>query len=344
MSLAGPYVHRIDPIIGSLFGAHLWWYGLSYAVGFLAIFLQLRRHRQHLGLSTRNVYDFTILVSLGGLVGGRLVQVLCYEWPFYSQHPRLIPAVWLGGMATHGVLLGAAAGVLLFALVRRMSFCELTDTLAAPAAVILALARIGNFIDGQSVGSLTDVWWAVKFPDAEGLRHPVVLYDGAKNLLLVPLLLAAGRQRLRPGMATGLFFFLYAFPQIFIDFFRESPATLLAVVAGQAGNLGLLALGLHLLWRHPPRPAESSPDAAPGWLVKASLHPVRLGWRRAVLAGLLLVALVLPSDWTQDIPVRYGLRHPGLRHSSVYPPVDHYRAGMRQQERSMDRSRAGSAS
>ena len=48
----------------------------------------------------------------------------------------------------------------------------------------MGMGRIGNFIDGQIVGSVTDVWWAVQFPDAPGFRHPVVLYDGAKNFLI----------------------------------------------------------------------------------------------------------------------------------------------------------------
>ena len=66
-----------------------------------------------------------------------------------------------------------------------------------PGAFLLGIGRIGNFIDGQIVGRVTDVWWAVKFPDAEGFRHPVVLYDGAKNLLLIPLLLWSRRRERR---------------------------------------------------------------------------------------------------------------------------------------------------
>ena len=65
--------------------------------------------------------------------------------------------------------------------------------IVAPVAPLgLAFGRIGNFIDGQITGSPSDVWWAVQFPDAEGFRHPVVLYDGLKNLLLIPFLLLWG--------------------------------------------------------------------------------------------------------------------------------------------------------
>ena len=118
------------------------------------------------------------------LIGGRAVEVSFDEWDFYRQHPWFVPAYWLGGMATHGLLIGAAVGAWLFATVYRKPFLELADALVIPGAFLMGLGRIGNFIDGQIVGSVTNVPWAVQFPYAAGFRHPVVLYDGAKNLLL----------------------------------------------------------------------------------------------------------------------------------------------------------------
>src|SRR5207237_69108 len=98
--MAGPYVHHIDPIIFSVAGAHVWWYGLSYALGFLNAHVFLRRGREKLGLSLRDVYDVSLFLAIGTLVGGRSLVVFNNEWSFYRQHLRLIPAVWLGGLAT----------------------------------------------------------------------------------------------------------------------------------------------------------------------------------------------------------------------------------------------------
>ena len=78
----------------------------------------------------------------------------------------------------------------------------------------MGLGRIGNFIDGQIVGAVTDVWWAVQFPDAEGFRHPVVLYDGMKNLLLMPYLLHVRRTNPTPGAVAARFVFWYAVPAL----------------------------------------------------------------------------------------------------------------------------------
>lgn len=320
--MLGPYVHNIDPVMGSLFGLHLWWYGLAYALGFAAIYCFLRSRRDELGLTAKMVYDLSILVAAGVLVGGRLVEVVFYEWPFYRSHPHLIPAYWLGGMATHGLLLGAMAGILLFCRMHRQPFLVIADTLAVPAAFILGFGRIGNFIDGLIVGSPTDAWWGVKFPDTEGFRHPVVLYDAIKNFLLVPLLLAVYRLRLAPGAVTGLFLFSYAGLRIFVDLFREYPTTLLGLGTGQILNIAMSLGGLALLaWcvtRHSGMP-ESHRGALTTPLPKQRTDGA--GWRPAVLAALVAFSLVIPSDWTQDVLDRYGKRHPGLRHSTLYPAI-----------------------
>lgn len=198
-----------------------------------------------------------------------------------------------------------------------------TEELAIPAAYIMGVGRIGNFIDGQIVGSITDVWWAVKFPDAEGFHHPVVLYDGLKNLLLVPFLLLIRRSRPPRGVVFGHFILWYGFLRIFVDFFREYRTDFLSFPPGQEFNVIMTVLGLGLLvWAYRRRKAEAGDETA-------SVRPVadrgarsnRMWVKRTVFALLLLFPLIIPSDWTQDVPLRYGKRHAGLHHSTLYPRI-----------------------
>ena len=317
MSLAGPYIHDIDPIIGTIFGIHLWWYGLSYTLGFYNAFNFIGKRKTKLALSAQQVFDLTILIAVGVLVGGRLVEVILYEWAFYSEHLHLIPALWLGGMASHGLLIGGLAAVWIFCLMTGRPFLMMTDVLAPPASFILGMGRIGNFIDGQILGSVTNVPWAVKFPDAEGFRHPVVLYDGIKNILIIPVLLLVGRRELPHGFITGLFLFLYSFLRIPVDIFREYPTSLLGLATGQALNIALSIVGLVLMvfvYRKSIAPdgvAAPEPEAVS-----------RIAWRKPIFIAILAFCLIIPSDWTQDVPQRYGKRHPGLIHNAMYPRLE----------------------
>jgi len=200
---------------------------------------------------------------------------------------------------------------------------SLADALVIPGAFLMGMGRIGNFIDGLIVGSVTDVWWAVKFPDADGFRHPVVLYDGAKNLLLMLFLVRARRTNRTPGAVAARFVFWYAFPRIFIDLFRDYPTHRLALGTGQTLNILMAALGVVLLvrsrMRRLGRLGAGTPAAASS---HAPLDRPPLLSQRVALVALLLFCLTIPSNWTQDIPARYGARHPSLRHSRLYPPLD----------------------
>jgi phosphatidylglycerol---prolipoprotein diacylglyceryl transferase len=308
-------IHRIDPVLLDLGVVYLWWYGFSYTAGFTEMFLWLRHERARLRLSTSDVYDLVLCIVTCVLLGGRLVEVVFYEWPYYREHPLQIAAYWLGGMSTHGLLIGAATGVALFCRLRGRDFLEIADALTIPGALLMGIGRIGNFIDGQIVGSVTDLPWGVLFPDAEGFRHPVVLYDGLKNIAIVPLLLWLRRRNPPRGAMVGHFFFWYAFLRIFVDLFREYPTTLFGLATGQGLNV-LMAIGglIVIVWSYRRRAEARRTYDGPG--VRRALAR-----RRIALVLLLLFCLLMPSDWTQDVPARYGKRHPGLRHSAMYPPI-----------------------
>jgi phosphatidylglycerol---prolipoprotein diacylglyceryl transferase len=319
--MPGPFVHRLDPVIAEVGGVYLWWYGLSYTLGFLQIYAFLFRRRVELSLSRREVMLLSLLISVMVLVGGRTVEVLFDEWAFYREHLSLIPALWLGGMATHGLLLGALAGATIFSFAARKPFIPLADALVIPGAILMGVGRLGNFIDGQIVGRVTDVSWAVQFPDADGFRHPIVLYDGLKNLLLVPYLLYVRRTNPTPGATASRFVFWYAFLRIFVDLFRDYPTHRIPIGTGQLLNLVMAAVGAGLLYRS--RLRRLGRLHSPAWQSAGRTDDRRAGWGlRLAFAAVLLFSLAIPSNWTQDVPARYGKRHPGLTHSWLYPAID----------------------
>ena len=135
--MLGPYVHRIDPVLFDAGGVHFWWYGLGFALGLLELHLFASRDRRRLHLSRREVWSLSLFIGIGILAGGRAVEIAFDEWPFYREHLRLIPAFWLGGMATHGLLLGGLAGAAAFAVRYRKPLLPLAAQRLA-FAVLLA--------------------------------------------------------------------------------------------------------------------------------------------------------------------------------------------------------------
>lgn len=317
--MCGPFIHQIDPVIGEIASMYLWWYGASYTLGLLGAFFWIKRVRAFLDYDLRSVYALTIALSLGVLLGGRVVEVIFYEWSYYRNHLGHIPAIWIGGMSTHGVLLGAAASVWLFCRRRGKQFLPIADELAIAGAYIMGMGRLGNFIDGQIAGSITDVCWAVQFPDLEGLRHPVVLYDGIKNLLLVPVLIFLRNRRPPGGVVLGHFILWYGFLRIFVDLFREYRTDLFGLPPGQEFNILMSIAGLALIvWAH----KSQNRNRAPGPTGHLSMPDREASWlQRVSLAVLVAIPLIIPSDWTQDVPDRYGARHEGMTHSVVYPRI-----------------------
>lgn len=312
--MPGPFVHNIDPIIVTIFGVHLWWYGLSFTLGFINAHIFLRRNRQSVGLSVSAVYDLTIFLALGILIGGRTLVVVNNEWEFYRDHLLLIPSIWVGGFASHGLIFGGAAAVLLFCFLYRVEFRKILDVLSISAAIILGFGRLGNFIDGQIFGSLTDLPWGVQFPNVEGFRHPVVLYDGLKNFLLVPLLLWIRSRGVPPGRVAAIFVILYAGLRIPIDLLREYPTTMWNLPNGQMLNILMVVVGIIMLVVNFYR----SHDAK---TLDSTMPERSLFYRKLLLGAILIVPLIIPSDATRDIPATYGKRHPGLEHSWMYPNI-----------------------
>lgn len=321
--MIGPFVHNIDPVFGKIGGFYLWWYGLSYTLGFLGLFSWLRRRRHTLNLTMNQVYNLTIGTAIGVLVGGRMIEVIFYEWAYYGSHLTHIPAIWLGGMSTHGILFGAIIAILVFCRYYKINFFEIGDVLAIAAAYIMGVGRIGNFIDGQIIGSVTDIWCGVKFPDIDGFRHPVVLYDGLKNLLLIPLLLAIRRTNPPRGVIVAHFILWYGFLRIFVDLFRDYRTDFFGFPPGQEFNIVMTMVGLSMLVYFYRIRKRSDTDILTPSTSSATLDkiPSVSFYKKAAFIVLLAIPTIIPSDWTQDVPSRYSHRHAGISYSAIYPPI-----------------------
>ena len=258
------YVHNIDPVMFTVAGFRVWWYGFAYTFGFAFMVLWLWLKRRALSWNATQVTISSIVFVLLILLGGRIFDVVVYEWDWYREHLSQIPQIWVGGMASHGLLAGAALAAAIAALMTGTPLLKLLDILTVAAAFIFGVGRIGNFVEGGVIGTVTRMPWGVKLPDVEGFRHPVSLYDGLKNLLLVPVLIAvlrrwpAGR-----GVATAVFLAGYGGLRFLVDQFRDYESALWGMGPGQWFNLAMAAFGLVMLLVCLKRPRAADRTAVP---------------------------------------------------------------------------------
>jgi phosphatidylglycerol:prolipoprotein diacylglycerol transferase len=212
------------------------WYGLMYLLAFiLVIVLGRKRARENMltGWRPRDIDDMLFYGVLGVILGGRLGYVLFYKPLYYLVHPVEIFEVWQGGMSFHGGFLGVLIALWFYAGKRGKRWLDVTDFVAPLVPLGLAAGRLGNFINGELVGRVTDGPWAMIFPQVDNLpRHPSQLYQlGLEGLLLFVILWTYASRRRPLGAVSGLFLLGYGALRFIAEYARE-PDNFLGYLAG----------------------------------------------------------------------------------------------------------------
>jgi len=266
----------IDPTLVEIGPFAIRWYALAYIGGIVLGWryaLRLARTSPY-AFERQTLDDFLVWVTLGIVLGGRLGYVLFYQPGYFLHHPHEIVYLWQGGMAFHGGMLGVIVAIVVFARLRRIPLLALGDIVACVVPIGLFLGRVANFINGELYGRVSDVPWAMVFPNGGDLpRHPSQLYEAALEglVLFVVLLLVWRLTRLkqRPGAVGGVFLAGYGLSRIAVEFAREPDAHLGFLFAGatmgQLLSVPMVLLGLALiLWAKPLPPEATAAPAAKG--------------------------------------------------------------------------------
>ncbi len=251
------YPTNIDPVAIHLGPLKIHWYGIAYLVGFVCVYLWMARPagRRRLGLTKEQIQDFLFYALIGVLVGGRTFFVINdiiskHDLSLYLSNPINFIAVWNGGMAFHGGLVGVIIAIALF--LRKhpgLRFRVLCDEVVMMLPVGITLVRLVNFINDELWGHVCDPDhpWCMVPKDVmtwgTSYRHPAQLYEAVLDVLTLPVLLILYRLKPKDGVVGWTWFTIYGITRSVAELWRQADFTWMGITGGQLYALPMIVIG-----------------------------------------------------------------------------------------------------
>ena len=261
---------NINPIAIHLGPLSVHWYGISYLIGFIAVYFWMSRPEglRRLGLTKEDIQDFLVYALVGVLVGGRTFFVINdiiskHDLAQYVSNPLNIIAVWNGGMAFHGGLVGVIVAILIY--LRKhpgLTIGVLGDEVVVFLPVGIALTRFVNFINDELWGDpcYPDRPWCI-VPGANadipaqyrGLAlHPAQLYEMLMDAITLPILILLYRRRPPDGVVGWAWITIYGITRTIAEIWRHADFEWHGLTGGQLYALPMIPIGIVMLvisWR-----------------------------------------------------------------------------------------------
>ena len=249
----GPIIFEIGPIV-------VRWYGLLIALAVLIGVTLSQYLAKRRGVNSDLLGDLAIWLVVAAIPCARLYYVL-FEWKEYVQRPGDIVAIWKGGIAIHGAIIGGTIATILFARLHRISLWQLLDLVVPSLILGQAIGRWGNFFNSEAFGKPTDLPWKLyiepRYRPLELLNsdyfHPTFLYESLWNLAVFVLLLSLffwglkNYDRLKTGTLAAVYLIAYSLGRVWIEWLRTDSLMLGPLKVAQIVSLSAIALGLFIL-------------------------------------------------------------------------------------------------
>lgn len=241
----------VDPVAVTIGPVSVRWYGIIMASAFiLGIWLAHRRTEQN-GYDPNHILNMVTLIIPAAIIGARLYYV-AFEWEQYRAAPLDALAIWHGGLAIHGGLIGGTLAGLWYVKRNNLPVWNIADLLAPSIILGQAIGRWGNFINQEAHGGPVSREFISIFPTfiqdqmfIEGsYYHPTFLYESLWNFLVFGILTYRWRQRKFPGEIALLYLSLYSLGRFFIEGLRTDSLMFGPIRVAQLVSLILFGAGL----------------------------------------------------------------------------------------------------
>jgi len=239
-----------DPIAFQIGPLVIRWYGIlmstSLALGTILAYREAEKQK----IDPEYIINLVVIAAPLGFIGARLYYILFFNLGYYLSHPAEIPAVWHGGLAIHGALIGGVFGGYLVVRHYKLDFWQMADIVAPSLILGQAIGRWGNFFNQEAYGYETNLPWAMYIDGA--YRHPTFLYESLWNLMvLAALLLIRRKSYIKKGDLFAAYFALYSLGRVVVESFRTDSLMFGPFrVAQLVSILGIAAGLLFILYNH----------------------------------------------------------------------------------------------
>ncbi|MDZ7798976.1 MAG: prolipoprotein diacylglyceryl transferase [Patescibacteria group bacterium] len=223
------FIHNLNPNLLKIGSVQIRWYGLLFVLGLLFYIFFTRWVFKKANQSVKKLEDLFIYLFFGFLIGARLGHVFFFQWPYYSKNPGDIIKIWQGGLNSHGAMIGLLVAYIIFYFIEKrknpdFNFYQYSDLLVIGIPIVAMMVRIGNFINAEVLGRLTNSSWGVVYQSlGENIaRHPVQIYEAIAALIIFFILLGVFlNKKTKPYFMTFLFLLLYFGSRFILEFFKK---------------------------------------------------------------------------------------------------------------------------
>lgn len=243
----------INRVAFSIFGLDIYWYGISYVLGFIFSYFFILRFSPKFNIKKDLIEDIFFYSMIGGVLMGRVFHILFYDLSFYILNPQEILRFDHGGMSIHGGFVGVFLVLFYFSKKYKLNLLNLTDLFVIPSGLALAFGRLANFINQELVGKVTNSNFGVVFElYDEQKRWPTTIFESAKNMIVFQISLfqffILNIQK-KPGVITAWFLIIYNIGRFIIDFLREPDVLIGFISMGQFMCILFAGIGFYLLYK-----------------------------------------------------------------------------------------------
>lgn len=260
------------PIIFELGPLQVRWYGLLIAAAVLMGVLLVERLAPRRGIDVEVIGELPIWLVPAAVICARIYYVT-FQWPQYAANPQQIIAIWQGGIAIHGAIIGGILAAIAFAKVKRISFWRIADIVAPAVALGQTIGRWGNFFNSEAFGAPTTLPWKLLIPPAQrpigmaniAYYHPTFLYESLWNLLVFLGLIWLFQKDRTAHFKSGMIFLVYSIAyssgRIWIEGLRTDSLMFGSIRMAQlVSTIGIVAGVAGLWWLYGKK--QALPDVA----------------------------------------------------------------------------------